>query len=290
MGNGSRPSDAAMRLPWQGALGAVWADAVETMERQLAPVGAIARAGLAAEPGERVLDVGSGGGVDTAAIAAAVGASGRVLAVDVSPDLAEIARARLAGQPQAEVILADGATHPFEAGAFDALYSRLGVMFFDEPVAAFVNLRRAIRPGGRVAITVFAGLEHNPWALVPFEVGRERLALTPPQPGGHGPFGWSDPAYVTPILETAGFSAVTWETQEAALPVGAGFAPDPVDAAVGLSLRIGSLARAMNALDQAARAEAVAALAPRLAEAFAPHVRDGVVTLAARLWVIRATA
>lgn len=279
---------------WAGILGATWAAEVETMERQLASVGAIARAALGAAAGERVIDIGSGGGVDTVEIARAVGPGGRVAALDISTELAAVARARLAGMPWAEVVVADATTHPLEQGAYDALYSRLGVMFFDDAVAAFTNLHGALAPGGRVALTVFAPLAQNDWARLPFEVGRDRLGLTVPPAGRPGPFGWCDPDHFAPILEAAGFTEVAWRGEATALPVGSGFAPDPVDAAVGLSLRIGTLARALNELaatqGPAARAAMEAALRPDLAEVFAPHVRDGAVRLGATVWVVTARA
>ncbi|MEM6422220.1 MAG: methyltransferase domain-containing protein [Pseudomonadota bacterium] len=279
---------------WKGALGANWAAEVETMERQMAPIGAVARAALDPQPGERVIDVGSGGGVDTLEIARAVGARGRVTGVDISADLAEIARARLRETPWAQIVIGDATTHPFERGGYDALYSRMGVMFFDDATAAFTNLHTALAPGGRAAMSVFAPLAGNDWARLGFEVGRERLGLQVPPAGRAGPFGWCEPDHFSPILAAAGFRDVAWEAAEVLLPLGAGFAADPVEAAVGLSLRIGTLARALNELEAAegtaARSAMEAGLRPDLAAAYAPHVADGAVRLGARLWLIRARA
>ncbi len=117
---------------WEGDMGRNWARLREATDRQLAEVGEAGLNLLNAKPGERVLDLGCGGGTTTLAIAGAVGPSGRVTGVDISPDLVAHARQRLEAFPHATVIEADAASHPFEPASHDALFSRHGCMFFTD--------------------------------------------------------------------------------------------------------------------------------------------------------------
>ena len=126
-----------------------WAEQHEREDRALAGLATALLELAAAQPGERVLDIGCGAGTTVLALVAQVGSSGYVLGADVSDQSAARARERIAtaGLRQAEVICADVATHAFAGGSFDLAFSRLGVMFFDDPTAAFVNVHRAMRPG-----------------------------------------------------------------------------------------------------------------------------------------------
>jgi SAM-dependent methyltransferase len=271
---------------WAGPMGREWALHAEALDRQLAPVGAIALAALAPRPGERILDLGCGSGATTAALCAAVGPGGVVTGADISADQVAAARAR-PGNERARFLVADAATHPFEPRGFDALFSRFGCMFFGDPPAAYANLHRALKPGARVVLTAWCRLDRNPWAAVPAAVGAEVLGpADPPTPGVPGPFAWASPEVFQPILEGAGFTALEYREAPVMLQIGDSAPEDPVARALGMVMRIGPLARRLKGVPDGARA----AVAARLAPALEPHVSDGWVRMPGLIWVIRARA
>lgn len=171
----------------------------------------------AVQPGERGLDIGCGAGALTLRLAAEPGATGAVLAVDVARALLELAQKRAADRNLSHVdfVLADAQNHRFQAGAFDLLISRFGVMFFSDPVAAFRNMARALRPGGRICFVAWSALEDNPWFKFPQDAAISRLgAPEPPLPRAAGPFAFSEADYVAEILSDAGLSGVSVETEQ----------------------------------------------------------------------------
>ncbi|MEM7240492.1 MAG: methyltransferase domain-containing protein, partial [Pseudomonadota bacterium] len=121
---------------WAGELGTKWATQIEPMDRMLAPATQHALDALGATAGERVIDLGCGGGPTSLKIADAVGQNGQVLGIDISPDLVAIARTRAAATSNARFEVADAGEHAFGEGDWDALFSRFGCMFFDVPAAA----------------------------------------------------------------------------------------------------------------------------------------------------------
>nr|NIP77423.1 methyltransferase domain-containing protein [Xanthomonadales bacterium] len=172
---------------WAGDMGREWSLRAEALDRQLAPAGEAGMRVLAPQPGERILDLGCGSGATTEALSRAVAPDGHVTGVDISADQIAVARAR-PGNAGAAFIVGDAQNHPFEVATFDALLSRFGCMFFDEPVAAFTNLRRALMPGARAVLLAWRAMAMNPWAAVPTQVGAEVLGpVDPPPPGAPGP-------------------------------------------------------------------------------------------------------
>ena len=269
---------------WAGDMGKEWARRVDALDRQLAPAGAAVLAALAPRPGERILDLGCGAGATTADLCHAVGPEGAVTGVDISPDQVAVARAR-AGNERAGFVVGDAETWPFEAGAYDALFSRFGCMFFGDPPAAYANLRRALKPGARMVLAVWRDLKLNPWAALPAALGTEILGpLDPPAPGAPGPFAWVDPDIFRPILEGAGFTGLEWVEEPVMLQIGEAELDDPVERAVAMLLRIGPLARRLKGLAPDIRTT----VAERLAPVLEPYVSDGWVRMPGRVWVIRA--
>ena len=118
------------------------------LDRQLAPLGHRAEAALAPKPGQRIADIGCGTGQTTLELAAAVGVTGKVLGLDISPACLAVAKTRAAQTPQIEFILGDAQEFAFPPKSFDAVFSRFGVMFFADPTIAFRNIRTALKPGG----------------------------------------------------------------------------------------------------------------------------------------------
>lgn len=271
---------------WAGTMGREWARHGEALNRQLAPVGAVALAALAPRPGEHVLDLGCGSGATTAELSAAVGPGGAVTGVDISADQVAAARVR-PGNERARFLVADAGSHAFEPQGFDALFSRFGCMFFGDPPAAFANLHRALKPGGRVVLTAWCAPEHNPWAAVPAAAAAEVLGpAEPPAPGVPGPFAWATPEVFRPILEGAGFGALDYRETPVMLQVGESGPEDPVVRALEMAMRIGPLARRLKGEPEEIRAAAAARLAPALE----PFVSEGWVRMPGLFWVIRARA
>src|SRR5689334_20742768 len=150
---------------WNGGAAETWVELQDRLDRQLDSLGRAALAALGPRAGEHVLDVGCGSGQATLQLADAVSPGGRVLGIDISEPLLAAARHRNRN-PRVSFLRADAQTHPFEQ-PFDAIYSRFGVMFFADPVAAFVNLKRALKPGGRLAFVCWRAEAENPVMTVP---------------------------------------------------------------------------------------------------------------------------
>ncbi len=163
----------------------------------------------AAGPGQRVCDIGCGGGALAVALARAVQPGGTVVGLDLSAPLLDMARRRAAGVEGVRFVQMDVQTEAFDGDPFDLAVSQFGVMFFDEPTAAFSAIGRLLRPGGRLVFACWEGVEHNPW-----HTGRVLRPFVPappvPPPGKSpvGPFALGDEEYVRELLEGAGFSAV----------------------------------------------------------------------------------
>lgn len=271
---------------WNNAVGTSWATFHEQIDRQIAPLGraAMAKAGL--KPGQAVLDVGCGCGETSIALARAVAPGGRVLAADISELLLGSARdqAETAGAANLEFIQADAQAHAFAAGAFDAAFSRFGVMFFEDPAAAFANIRRAIKPGGRLAFVCWRAPQENPYLSAAMAAARDLLpAGPPPVPNAPGPFGLADGERTRGILSGAGFSKVALEAVDQDL------GGEDLDATVAQALRMGPLGSALreNDADEATRAR----VAERVREAYRSYLNaEGVVRLPAAVWIVSATA
>ncbi|HJQ56388.1 MAG TPA: methyltransferase domain-containing protein, partial [Vineibacter sp.] len=166
-----------------------WAEVREPLERQLAPLGRHALTALAPRPGESVLDIGCGGGETALDLARAVAPDGTVVGIDLSAAVLAFARRAAEGCQRLRFIQADAQSFPFEPASFDAAFSRFGVMFFTDPTAAFVNIRRSLRPNGRLAFVCWRALEENPLDSLPLQAAAAHL---PPQPAADpeapGPF------------------------------------------------------------------------------------------------------
>jgi SAM-dependent methyltransferase len=165
------------------------------------------------EPGARVLDVAAGAGGQSIAAARRVGATGRVLATDISPRILELAEsAALAeGISTLATHVADGEHLDVEAGHFDAAISRLGLIYFPDRAEALRSIHRALRPGGRIAAIVYSAADRNQFFSVPVSLIRERAQLPAPLPGQPGPFSLSAPGVLESELGAAGFTDISVE-------------------------------------------------------------------------------
>jgi SAM-dependent methyltransferase len=197
---------------WNSAAARAWSDQYARMDRVVAGLTKELLDLAAPQPGECVLDIGCGAGTTVLELARRVGPGGHVLGADVSEPSVARARERIAaaGLRHAEIIVADVSVHPFAPQSFELAFSRFGIMFFGDPVAAFANVRRAMKSGGRLALAVFRAASEKLWPNAPLEAVRHLLPPIPtPGPEEPSPFSWADPARVHRILEGAGFSEIS---------------------------------------------------------------------------------
>ena len=252
---------------WNGPAGQRWAEAQDTMDRTMASITAALLPFVGAGPGEHILDIGCGSGGTTLEYAKAVGAKGRVVGADISKPMLGVARARAKAQGStAEFIEADAAVYPF-VPEFDVVASRFGVMFFADPVAAFANIAKALKPGGRLAFVCWRPMPENIWAAAPFAAARPYLPEQPaPDPHAPGPFAFADPARTIAILESAGFKNAAAQKLDTVMHV----AKTAAEAAQ-FSLRIGPLSRAASEVDAATRVKIVDAVTAAMTKFETPH-------------------
>lgn len=263
---------------WNKSAGFTWAELQDLLDRQIGPLGQVAMAALAPTPGERVLDIGCGCGQTSLELAHKVGAGGEVLAADVSAPMLEIARRRSEGLAQATFLEADAQTHAFGEAAYDAAFSRFGVMFFSDPVEAFANIARALRPGGRLAFVCWRPMAENSWMSLPLVAALPHIPPpTPPEANAPGPFAFADPARVKAILGAAGFSEITVTPHDQKI------GGNDFEATLGMSLRVGPLAMVLREQPE---------LRPRVIEAVSkalePHLTPEGVFLSSATWIVQA--
>ena len=265
---------------WNGESGRRWADEADRRDRVLAPVGAALLDAADLAPLEHLLDVGCGCGATTIAAAGAIGEAGVALGLDLSAPMLDIARRRrdAAGLGNVEFVQGDAQTHRF-ASTFDVSISRFGTMFFTDPVAAFANIARSLRPRGRICFATWQPLAANDWLTIP---GVELLRYgTLPETAGRGPgmFGQSDPDTVVTTLQAAGYRNVELTPMIVPLRLGT----DVHDAADYLA-RSGIGRAVLETVPSDQRDDAIDAVRAALA-AYADG--DGV-RLSGAIWIIRA--
>lgn len=280
-------ADALKYEDWAGEMGARWLANLTGFENTIAPAGEALLAHAAYQPGERVVDIGFGGGATSLAIAKAVAPDGEVVGIDISPDLvaATTRRAAAAGIANVRFICADAATVAVPEAPFDRLCSRFGSMFFAEPAQAFVNLRGLLKPGGRLDLAVWGPPQQNPWMLEGMAVARRHVEMPAPVPRAPGPFAFEDREYMEETLIAAGFSNVNILAAKGELPVGGpGATAQQAQAFVRHALAFGqALLDCPPEVQEAAAAE--------LTDLYAQHYRPGEgVMMGYAVWLVSANA
>jgi ubiquinone/menaquinone biosynthesis C-methylase UbiE len=269
---------------WNGPGGQHWAERQQTQDVVLAPVSnvLIDRAGPRA--GERIVDVGCGCGATTIALAQKVGQAGHVSGIDISAPMLARARQIAPADLPVDFVLADATVYPFDPASFDLLVSRFGVMFFAEPALSFTNMRKALRPSGRLAFACWRDPRENPFFMAPLQAVYKHAPKLPQLgPDDPGPFSFASEARVNRILSEAGFSRIAMEPCDLALDIAVGRG---LEAAVESALEIGPAARALAEQPP----DLVAAATISIREALAPFARGQAVPLAASLWIVTARA
>jgi SAM-dependent methyltransferase len=271
---------AAQIAYWNSVAGQRWAERQTQIDAMLAPLTEALLAAAAPAADARVLDVGCGCGTTTLALAAR-SPDGAVTGLDVSAPQLEVARRRGRDLANLTWTCADAAVHRFGPAAFDLLFSRLGVMFFGDPIAAFANLRESIRPGGRLLFACWRALAENPWARVPLAAALTHLPPpSPPEPEAPGPFAFADAARIVRILTGAGWAEP--RITRCDFPVDLA-GTKGLDAAVAHTLQIGAATRALT--DQPKEVRSAAAVSIRAS--LAPYAAvGGAVSLPGSVWFV----
>lgn len=265
---------------WNGAPGQKWVRNQAIMDASLADATAGLFSLAAIAPGERILDIGCGSGETSLMAARAVGPAGAVTGLDISRPLLELARHRAEGIANLDFQEADASDHAFQP-QFDLLLSRFGVMFFDDPLTAFTNIRKAAAPGGRMTFVCWRALGENEYAAMPFEVAKPLMPpLPPPNPHAPGPFALCDPDRLRRILTEAGFLNIEIGKLDGVMRMGA----TPEQAGIQAT-SLGPTARSLALFDDAVRAKVLAAVTDRFRSY--PLI-DGQITCRIACWLVNA--
>ena len=264
---------------WNGDAAQAWVEAQGVLDQMFRPFEDRLVAAVAAQPGNRILDIGCGTGSVVRAVARRLGH--RCTGVDISEAMIAAARAIAAREGvDADFIRADAQTHDFAPESFDMIVSRFGVMFFDDPVAAFANLRRSVCSGGALRFAAWRSAGDNPFMTAAERAAAPFLPDMPVrQPDAPGQFGFADQQRVARILEDSGWRGIE-------------IAPIDVECAIpraaldGYITRLGPLGRILPQLDAATRGKVIEAVRA----AFAPFVQADQVRFIAACWMVAARA
>jgi SAM-dependent methyltransferase len=271
---------------WNDKAAVTWTDFQERLDALFEPLTTLALDAAAPIRGEHAIDVGCGCGATVLGLADRLGPTGQVLGLDVSEPMADRARERIAaaGLVNARVVVADAASYAFPSGGADLLFSRFGVMFFIDPVAAFANLRRGMRQGGRLLCVAWRPLDDNAWFQIPMEAAG---ALLPPQPPGDaqapGPFAFANQDRTIGILTAAGWNDVALARQDAPMRFAAA---GQLEQATDFATRVGALGRVLAEVAPETRARVQAIVA----EALKRYDSPGGIVLSGSVWLISARA
>jgi SAM-dependent methyltransferase len=267
-------------------LAPTWLELQDDLEEVSELPGLMAMDRLQLGPGQRVVDLGCGGGRTTLELASRVRPGGKAVGVDITPELIADGRERAArlGVDNVDFVHADVQADDLGEAVFDAAFSRFGVMFFAEPIAAFANVRRALRPGGLLSFVCWQNVFENEWMLVPGMAVASVTGSVPPlpAPGEPGPFSLADPDRVQAVLAGAGFDRIDVMPHNDAVVR----AEDRIADIARISTRVGAAREALRDADDGTRRRAVEAVESALRE----RAEDGYVHASRAVWLVTAQA
>lgn len=271
---------------WNGEAGERWAADDATMATLLGPIAEDLLAHLQPASGIAALDIGCGGGSQSVQLAERIGAGGQVLGVDISEPMLQIAREK--GQPAGAAALtflqADAATYAFDPASVDLLFSRFGVMFFDDPVAAFSNLRQSLKSDGRLGFCCWQSMKDNQWTLLPVQAALSHVPPPEsPDPHAPGPFAFADAQRLESILSASGFGDITIAPHTLELAFGSG---GSLRDTVAELMRVGPVSRLL--VDQPP--ETVNRIIDDATGMMEPFYREGQLRLSAAVWFVTGVA
>jgi ubiquinone/menaquinone biosynthesis C-methylase UbiE len=277
----ARETDDEQEKLWNGVAGRGWVEAQELLDRLFKPFERLLVEAVSARSASRVLDVGCGTGSTTLAVARLLGANGRCTGIDISDPMLAAARARAEreGAP-ASFVRANAQTHAFEPASFDMIISRFGVMFFDDSVRAFVNLRRAVRDDAGLRFIAWRSAAENPFMTTAERAAAPLLPNLPARrPDAPGQFAFADQQRVHRILEQSGWAGIDIRPIDVACTL-------PEKELVRKVSRLGPLGRVLHETDARTRKEILEAVRA----AFDPYVHDADVRFTAACWMVSARA
>jgi SAM-dependent methyltransferase len=264
---------------WNGRGGDAWVETQDVMDRVLQPMGDVLVDTVAELAPRRVIDIGCGSGQTTVAAARRL-VDAEVTGIDISEPMIAAARARAEREGvDASFVHADVQQYEFEARSAGVVMSRFGVMFFDDPVLAFSNLRVAASGGGSLRVVVWRSVDENPFMSAAPRAAAPIVPMPSIEPNTPGPFGLADPGYVRSILESSGWVAIDLEPIDLECTM-------PEAELVRYFTRIGAVGRVFGDLDVETQKRVLAAVRP----AFDPFVDGDEVQFTAACWMVSATA
>jgi SAM-dependent methyltransferase len=266
---------------WNGPSGQAWVEEQAVLDEMLRPLEDLLVEAVGKTSAQHVLDVGCGTGSTTLALARRLGAQGRCTGIDISEPMLAVARARAQQDGStASFIRADAQDYAFAPAIFDKIVSRLGVMFFSDPVRAFANLRQAATPDATLHCIAWRSAAENPFMTTAERAAAPLLSNLPPrQPGAPGQFAFGDRERVLSILQASGWSGIDIQPLDIACTL-----PEP--ALVGYLSRLGPVGLALRDVDTSMRTRVIEAVRA----AFAPYVQGATVRYTAACWMITAQA
>ncbi|MBO0711372.1 MAG: class I SAM-dependent methyltransferase [Acetobacteraceae bacterium] len=288
-----RIPNATMREEWNDATGRRWLKRHEAVDRQIAPFGRRAMERANIRPGQHILDIGCGTAETTIELARRVrvpgeqvccepgGEGGSVTGIDISHLLLATAQdaAKASGLTNLRFEAGDAQTFAFARERFDVAFSRFGVMFFDNPIAAFANIRSALRPDGLLTFVCWPAPEENPFMMIPLVAAARHITMPEPgPPDAPGPFAFADIERVRRILSQAGFGTI--ETDRLTETIGGGTR----DETASMLLELGPINRIVEGID----AETKDAILADIRASLADYESAGCVRLAATVWLVTA--
>lgn len=264
---------------WNGGTAQAWIVMQQILDRTFEPFADLLVEAVTTGGGSRVLDVGCGTGATTLAVARNLTEGGHCVGIDISDPMIGVARGRArSSELPVRFIVDDAETHQFDAGSFDTVVSRFGVMFFGDPIAAFANLRRAARTDAQLQFFAWRSPDENPFMTTAERAGAPLLpTLALRRPGLQGPFAFADADRLASVLESAGWTDIDITP----IDVGCALAEEEL---VPYLTHMGPVGQILHGSDEQTRSRVVAAIRP----AYEQFVHDGEVRYTAACWSVSA--